>query len=1206
MTEVVASPASPYKGLAPFEDSERDAMLFFGREREREIITANLMAYRLTVLYGASGVGKSSVLRAGVVYQLRRLALENKERLGHPQLAVAALSSWSGDPVGELLTEVRQELVMLFGDEVVAPLKQGLADSLETWCSELGCELYLVLDQMDEYFLYHDEDDTFAREFAEAATRDGLRVNFLVAIREDMLAKLDHFKGRIPNLFSNYLRLDHLDREAARAAIEGPVERYDELVPTDQRVTIEPALVDAVLDQTVAGRVRVVEDEPAEERTERPGRIEAPYLQLVMQRLWEEERSAGSRALRVSTFDRLGGATQIVRTHLTAALGALSPPEQDLAETLFNYLVTPSGTKIAHGLGDLAEYAAVPEGSVQLVLSTLAQERIVRRVTDGGEPNGGRYEIYHDVLTEPVSAWRARHAAERQLAEERSEAERRHRRMFVVTTILLAALAAMTLVAIFALAQRREAQNQRKEAQNQREQRLGALLASKAQAALSASPAESVKEAIRAASLRPATPGVADVLRTTLIHMNVRGILSAGGGPVRAAEFGRGGSFVLVAGTTQARVYRTRSHRLVQRIDVGTEIRDADLTPDGRFVVIVGSDGTARVWSVRTGKLVHLVGRGHVTSGSVSADGKWLVTVSRDRTARIWELAGRRLLHEFHEPLTARAATLSPDGSRIVVITEGNAADLYDVASETRIAHLAHPGLVRSAIFDPRSRLLATTSGKVERLWDARSGALEHELIRPNIARANPLASAAFSPDGTQIVTADGADAAARVYDTASGELVTVLTGHVQAVNDASFSPTGDLIVTTSDDHTARIYRSTGGPVAELLGSGTELTSASWAPDGNTLVTASEGGVARLWDPNVTAEPLLHLLGSHSHGRPVSAVSFNSDGTLAVSAGADNTAQVWRIGHGHLATLRHGRPVTDAAFAGPLVVTASDDGTARIWRPRGGPPLDTLHHGAAVHALAVASSGKVIATGDADGAVDLWSTDGHRLWTKHQGGDITSAAFSPDDRLLVTSSGNGTARIWRVSDGQRLHVLRRHSGAVVEAAFSPNGRYVATAGDDSTARMWDVRTGRSLTRGLRGGGSALTSLAFNPSGTLLATTATNGVVRLWRVPTGELVLPLHPHISVVSEVAFSADGRWLVTAGPTRAAVLRTSTGQRLLLLRARKKAFTAVAFSPHGLRILTGGEDGSVRTYDCQLCARLPGLIALGRERLAELTPRR
>jgi WD40 repeat protein len=1043
---------------------------------------------------------------------------------------------------------------------------------------------------MDEYFLYHDEGDAFAREFAEAATRDGLPVNFLVAIREDMLAKLDHFKGRIPNLFSNYLRLDHLDREAARAAIVGPVDRYDELVQAEHQVAIEPALVDAVLDQTVAGRVTLVDEEP-EERPERPGRVEAPYLQLVMQRLWDEERESGSRTLRLSTLEGLGGANEIVRTHLTAALEALTPAEQDLAETLFNYLVTPSGTKIAHGLGDLAEYAAVPEGAVLPVLSALVQERIVRPVNEPGEHDGGRYEIYHDVLAEPVAAWRARHAADRRLAEERRKAERRHRRMFVVTAVSLVALAAMTLVAIFALAQRREARNQRKEAQ-------GALLTSRAQASLSVDPAKSVADALRAAVTRPETPGVEDVLRTTLVHMNLRGILPAGGGDVLAADFSRDGSLVFVAGPAEARVYRRGSHRLVRRIDPGHPIRDAELTPDGRTVVTVDGAGNARAWSVQTGKPLRAFDRpGFVTSGSLSPDGKRFLTVSRHERARVWSVATGRLVQEFGEATPLRFGVFSPDGSRVVLIPHAKFADLYDVGTGRLVDRLDHPGVVRGATFDLRSRLLATTVGNTVRLWDARTGAFE----RPLVGRNNTVVATAFSPDGEQVVTADGADSEARVYDTSTGALTTQLTGHGQAVNDASFSPSGDLIVTTSDDRSARVYRSAGGPVAELLGSRRKLTSAAWAPDGNTVVTAS-GGEARLWDPN--GEPRLQRLGKHPAA--VTAVAFDGGGEFAVSVGGDD-ARVWRLGQGRIAILPHRKRVIGAAFAGALVVTASEDGTARIWRRRGGAPLHTLRHGSPVEALAVAPTGRIIATGGADGLVDLWSSDGRRLRVLHHSGDITSAAFSPDERMLVTSSADGTARIWRVSDGRALHVLSGHKGAVVEAAFSPDGRYVATASEDSTARIWDVKTGESLTRRPLGGGKPLTSLAFNPSGTLLAATARNGNVRLWRVPTGELDPGhnLRPHRGVISEAAFSHDGRWLVTAGPSRVSVLRVSTGQRLKLLRGSKSPFTSIAFSPRGWRILTGSEDGSVRTYDCRLCSRLPGLIALARQRLEQVTPR-
>ena len=218
-------------------------------------------------------------------------------------------------------------------------------------------DVYLVLDQAEEYFLYH-ADDAGPGSFAEALPAllsAPLRVNVLVSLREDSLAKLDRFGGRISGLFSNTLRLDRLDRVAAEAAIVRPVERFSEIV--GEEITVEPALAERVLDEVGTGRIESalgglggVEDERAS------ARIEAPYLQLVMQRLWEEERAEGSSELRAATLDRLGGARQIVEEHLEGALPGLSPVQKDVAAKLFNHLVTPSGTKISHEVSDLADF----------------------------------------------------------------------------------------------------------------------------------------------------------------------------------------------------------------------------------------------------------------------------------------------------------------------------------------------------------------------------------------------------------------------------------------------------------------------------------------------------------------------------------------------------------------------------------------------------------------------------------------------------------------------------------------------------------------------------------------------------------------------------------------------------------------------------------------------------------------------------------
>src|SRR5262249_3943743 len=147
-----------------------------------------------------------------------------------------------------------------------------------------------------------------------------------------------------------------LDRDAAREAILRPLDLWNgSVADPGETVEIEPALVDAVIEQVTAGKV-TVGGNGAVPSDESAG-VEAPYLQLVLIRLWDEERRNGSRLLRLDTLERLGGADRIVRTHLDTALAALPEHDQDLAGRTFRYLVTPSGTKIAHRVADLAEYA---------------------------------------------------------------------------------------------------------------------------------------------------------------------------------------------------------------------------------------------------------------------------------------------------------------------------------------------------------------------------------------------------------------------------------------------------------------------------------------------------------------------------------------------------------------------------------------------------------------------------------------------------------------------------------------------------------------------------------------------------------------------------------------------------------------------------------------------------------------------------------
>jgi hypothetical protein len=404
----------------PFTEEQAD--FFFGREAEREIITANLMASRLTLFYGPSGVGKSSVLNAGVAHHLR--AEQTRKKNGKPEFGIVTFRTWRDDPLAGL----EHAISKVIGRALAG---KSFADRLANGTEAVAGDLLIILDQFEEYFLYHataDGDGTFAVEFPRVVNRPDLRVSFLVSMREDSIAKLDFFKGRIPNLFDNYLRIDHLERSQARDAIVRPIEEFNRQQPAGTPpMRIDPALVDMVLNQVTRGRVAIAGT--GKGRLGRgPGgqsddaRVETPYLQLVLTRLWQEETAAGSRELRASTLERLGGASHIVATHLDAALAALTPDERDAAAGIFQYLVTPSGTKIALGVDDLAQYANRKKEEIQPLLVRLSsgENRILTPVAPpADQPSRESYQIFHDVLATAVLEWRTRYRAAARLRKQR-------------------------------------------------------------------------------------------------------------------------------------------------------------------------------------------------------------------------------------------------------------------------------------------------------------------------------------------------------------------------------------------------------------------------------------------------------------------------------------------------------------------------------------------------------------------------------------------------------------------------------------------------------------------------------------------------------------------------------------------------------------------------------------------------------------------
>lgn len=1203
--------SSPYKGLAPFDDSDVDGLLFFGRDWETEVVAANVLASRLTVLYGPSGVGKSSLLRAGVVRALRQT--------GDPSLAVAYFGTWAGEPLVGLEEATRTAVADTLAREPVdAP--GTLTDRMAAWSAELGNELCLLIDQLEELFLYHPAKEGaggFVELLPELVLRPGLRVNVLLGVRDDALAQLDVFKERIPGLFMNSLRLDHLDRAAGRKAILGPLGRYGAIAGAGAVMTIEPELVDDVLDQVSTGRIeQSLAGRGAVEGVEQVGRVETPYLQLVLQRLWEVERERGSDVLRRETFLALGGAEQIVEDHLDRALRTLTPAEQDTAANVFDHLVTPSGTKIAHGVGDLASYAAVGERELEPVLASLASQRILRPLGENGHASD-RYEIFHDVLAGAVLAWRTRHEADAALAEER----KRRKRLAWLAAAALIGLALMAALAAYAFSQRSEARTQSAKAQFQRKVALS--LAEKRQQALVLAgiarrrAVERRKEALiqKANADRAKANAQNEKKRADLLNaeaqeqkkLAISGEESAKQSQ-RAAQDAQAdaqhqahiaevatqaakseakkatdASAAARAAAKQARsrFYIARSLRLVGRdpeASASDAVQASELvaTPDDR----IDAENALRAALVAI-RVKHVLA-GAASDGArlaqfsvnprpaaevahFSADGRRAVVGvgGSSRVVRVFRVSNGKLLKAFTAGSTVRDVALSRDGRFVAAAGDDGRVWVWTVGTRD-VRQLEHGTQVSAIVWSPTADVLASVGGTSALLWDIATGAK-----RSLMPQRDNLKEAVFSRDGQRVATY-GEGRFVRIFDVGTAVRISTLTlpANPFPVTSAAFGPLGDRIV-VSRGNTARLWNiATEESEVSFTGHTGTVTDVAFSANGQRVATASLDTVARVF---IAATGVLDDTFYGHTGLGINDIDFSPDGSAIVTAGADHTARFSSKGQLSVPLLGHDRAVLDAGFSpdGRSVLTSSKDGTARLWDPYGEPVPNVLaDYGSsgAIRSVAVDPSGSLVAAGGQDGAVHVLSLDGRLVRTLapvgQKGSPVVSVAWAHGQKLLAATE-DGHVRIWGNASASRPQELD-HGGAIRAAAISPDGTLAATAGENREARVWRLATKKSFSLPHDG---IVRALAFDPRGRLLAT-ASGRSAYTWSTNGGPALRKFEPEGDTqdVTAVAFGKRGRMLATSSEdSHVRTWTVATGQLRKTFVRHGSAVQGVSFSPDG-----------------------------------------
>jgi WD40 repeat protein len=1062
---------APYKGLEPF--TEDDAKLFFGRNEERDRLIYSLQSSRLTVLYGARQVGKTSLLRAGVINHLRRRSASTPR-----ESVVVMFEDWSDEHLTKKISnKINEELERIGIEKRPDPENKSFGDCCQEWAECVG-NLFVVLDHFEDYLGCHPriecEPDSFDFEFSNAISTRGLAINFLVAIRDDLLAGLDRYRRAMGNLYSNLVRLEPLAKDQAQEAILHPV--YNAYNPQHEgvKVGIEAELVRAVLKSVSLDGSR---DQQA---TSEPDALVGAYfdaggLQLAMKAVWEWETQNGSQTLRHATFDKeLSGLLGIAARYVEERFSALTPRERHLAARILDHLVTPGGMGVAYQLSDLAKRVGVTETELKRVTEKLENEGMVIGAASGKRLASVCYEMAHRVLTPAVLDSVQNYFAEKGREEKRLALEiEKSSRLFSESSQLDAL---KTIIAV------------------------GDAWLAESQSLLVG---DELRDDLR------------NALQKTLDDLCQKGQLGGYKGAVSSIAYSGNGS-VIVTGAEDGSVrlwnIRFPGHpSLVHKDKHKTWIWALRTSIDGKWAATGSDDGTVGLWTVsdqdleyrRSISFADHAGASPLVRGlSFSAQGSLLAIATTDGRVRLWHLDEEKVVHEFTASQHAvRCVEFGPDGLRLATGADDGSIGLWDLqgnplngSRSSQGSGFRHDSAVWGIRFHPDGERLASCSEDHSiKLWNLK-GHEEQTLI----GHTCWVLGIRFNSDGSLLASASE-DGTARIWDDRGNQVAVFV--HGAPVNGVCFSPDDSTLATAAADCKVRLWnvgqnRGPRSPRQFRHPRKAILLDVSFSSDGESVATGATDSEVQIWDKKGHLKRRLT-----GHNSWIMSVVFHPFVPSSLATGCiDGTARVWNIVDGTSVRFAPADgPVWTVAFSpdGHFLATGSGGGKICRWdlrNPADAPVCFSSDRGS-VWSLRFSPDGKWIAAGHQDGSIQIRDFAGNdvMLLTGVHEGQVLSVGFSPDGNFLASSSSEGRICVWDLvkQEAKWFHDL---DAPIWSVCFSPDGQILASGSVDRSVCLWN-QAGEKL-RGYSAEGP-IRGLSFSRDGKWLAGSCSDGTVRLW-------------------------------------------------------------------------------------------------------------
>ena len=566
----------------------------------------------------------------------------------------------------------------------------------------------------------------------------------------------------------------------------------------------------------------------------------------------------------------------------------------------------------------------------------------------------------------------------------------------------------------------------------------------------------------------------------------------------------------------------------------------ATFSPDGKLIATAGEDRTIRIWNEQGKPCFTIPGHSDIITSLVFLpESQWLASGSWDHTIKLWNLGKFPDLGKVENLDRIEYVELKGHTDQIIDLAVNSDLENPLIASASRdktvklwkkdgseVASLPHDASVLSVVFSPDGQLVATASlDRKIKFWRL-DGTLVKTFVTEQEVYGMSWSPRGFLAVAGQVIVEQTGQRKGMVSFWTEDRLITEIEAHDDTVLDVRFSPDGERFVTASKDKTIKIWSGLDGSLQKtLMGHSHWVPKVGFSPDGSRIVSASLDKSVKVWRLNNALMEVWEGDGS------LNGVSVSSDGRKIATIGDNGRIRLWQPDGKVLKSWKgHQGQVWGVTFTpdSQELITAGDDRQLKIWNLKG-ELLQTLEgHRDVVLSVSVSPDGKTIASGSKDYTVKLWRRDGTLLKTLvTDNSAINWVSFSPDGRLVAAASDEGRVKLWR-TDGTQVGTLRHRAG-VWGVTFSPDGQAIATASYDSRVKLWN-RQGQLLSEPLEHEGNTVTSVVFSPDGEQLAS-ASDNTIRLWRKDGTLLhVLTASSHRSI-NGLSFTSDGKTLISVG---------------------------------------------------------------------------